>query len=428
MSSVIRRKLRVLACCAALCAISPISLVVAQELMATTAPSPASAVGARTTLAMALEAAWQRAVAGRESDAQRQRALAEGTAASSLSAAPPSLVLDHVNDRFQSSAGRRETEAGVVWPLWLPGQKGARQAAAGAELGYADASTAAARLRLAGQVREAAWSLAAASSEVDAAASQSRYLERISRDVDRRVKAGDLARADALAAQSEWLQAQSAADDAVQRLAAAQAAWQALTGLHSLPELAPPAAGASDTAATADDGHPESRAAIQSVVRARKRLDAVNASRRDPPELSVRYRQESPGYGEPLQRGIGIGLRIPFGTDGRNAPLQAAAYGDLDIAETSELRVRERLASDVAVARTGLQSAERQLDQMRNRAQLLRERAQLIDASFRAGETALPELLRAVNAAGQADAALVRQQAAVGMAHAQLQQSLGLLP
>ena len=80
------------------------------------------------------------------------------------------------------------------------------------------------------------------------------------------------------------------------------------------------------------------------------------------------------------------------------------------------------------MARAGLQSAHRQVEIARTRAVLLRERAQLIDASFKAGESPLPELLRAVNAAGQADAALARQQAALGMAHAQLQQTLGLLP
>ena len=151
-------------------------------------------------------------------------------------------------------------------------------------------------------------------------------------------------------------------------------------------------------------------------------------SRRDPPELLLRYREESPGTGQTTQRSIGIGVRIPFGTDGRNAPLQAAALGELDVAETTELRLRERQEADLGLARSAMRNAARQLEDARDRAALLRERTQLIAKSFQAGEAPLPELLRAANAAAQADAALARQQAALGLSQAQLQQTLGLLP
>ena len=52
----------------------------------------------------------------------------------------------------------------------------------------------------------------------------------------------------------------------------------------------------------------------------------------------------------------------------------------------------------------------------------------MIDKSFRAGESALPDLLRALAAAAQADGAVARQTAALGLARARLQQTLGLLP
>jgi len=390
------------------------------------APVPSSFLPAGVTLGHALEAAWQRAVQARESDAQARRARAEQTAASSLWAAPPAVELNHLNDRAHSNAGRRETEVGLVWPLWLPGQRDARAAAADAESKLADAATQAARLRVAGQVREAAWKLSAAQAEAASVAAQARYLQGIADDVQHRVQAGDLARADALAARAELLEARSAQSDADQRVQAARAQWRTLTGLEAMPHLQPPPAASLSDMPTEE--HPELRLAAQAVERARKRLDSVNLSRRDPPELSVKFREESPGFGEAAQRGIGIGLRIPFGTDSRNAPLQAAALGELDVAEATEQRLRERQDADLALARSALQSAAQQLDGTRDRAGLLRERAQLVDTSFKAGETSLPELLRAANAAAQADAALARQQAALGLAHAQLQQALGLLP
>ncbi|KWT91925.1 outer membrane efflux protein [Variovorax sp. WDL1] len=390
--------------------------------------APLNAASATVTLAQASDAAWHRAIQARESDSQARRARAEQTSASSLWAAPPAIEMNHLDDRFHSSAGRRETELGFVWPLWLPGQRDARSAAADAELRLAQSTTDAARLRIAGQVREAAWRLAAALAEAASVAAQARYLQGIADDVQRRVSAGDLARADALAARGELLEAEAARSEADQRVNAGRAQWRTLTGLDATPALdSPSIPGDPDGAQPAGD-HPELIAATQAVERARKRVDAVNASRRDPPELSLRYREEAPGLGEATQRGIGIGLKIPLGTDGRNAPLQAVAFGELDVAETTELRLRERLVADAAVARDGLQSAARQLDSTRTRAQLLRERAQLIDRSFRAGESSLPELLRAANAAAQAEAALARQHAALGLAHAQLQQALGLFP
>lgn len=390
--------------------------------------APLSSASVTVTLSQASEAAWQRAVQSRESDSQARRARAEQTAASSLWAAPPSVEMNHLNDRFHSSAGRRETEVGLVWPLWMPGQRDARAAAADAELRLAQSTMDATRLRIAGQVRESAWRLAAALAEAATVAAQARYLNGIADDVQRRVSAGDLARADALAARGELLEAEAARSEADQRVNAARAQWRTLTGLDAMPALTPPSVTADLDGTQPAGDHPELLAATQAVERARKRVDAVNASRRDPPELSLRYREEAPGLGDATQRGIGIGLKIPLGTEGRNAPLQAAAFGELDVAETTELRLRERHAADVAIARDGLQSAARQLDSTRTRAQLLRERAQLIYRSFKAGESSLPELLRAANAAAQAEAALARQHAALGLAHAQLQQVLGLFP
>jgi outer membrane protein, heavy metal efflux system len=104
------------------------------------------------------------------------------------------------------------------------------------------------------------------------------------------------------------------------------------------------------------------------------------------------------------------------------------ALSELDVAQTHEQRLRERVDSDVAAARDAQRSAQAQLDAETERARLLRERATLIDKSFRAGETPLPDLLRALAAASEADSAVARQTAALGLARARLQQAFGLLP
>lgn len=397
-------------------AASPLS---PQPLQAS-APDPSSGP---VTLRAALDAAWQRAVAARETEGQRRRAEADRAVASSLWAAPPSLALSHRDDRLHSHAGRRETEIGVAVPLWLPGQRTARAGTAEAAAALAQAAKQVARLRLTGDLREAAWLLAALQVERVQADTEALSLKQLADDVERRVRAGDLARADALAAQAEHLAAAARKTDVQQRLQAARSHWTLLTGLAAAPDLT--ADTATDPPATA---HPELQFASQFTELARQRLELMRRSRREAPELSVGVRQDTPGRAESSQGSLVVGLRLPFGTDDRNRPLEAAALAELDVAQTHEQRLRERLDSDIAAARDAQRSAEAQRDAETARARLLRERATLIDKSFRAGETPLPDLLRALAAAAQADSAAARQKVALGLARARLQQALGLLP
>ena len=388
--------------------------------------SAAGATTGKVTLRVALDAAWQRAVAARESDGQRRRAEADRAVAGNFWAAPPSLEMRHRDDRLQSNDGKRETELGVTVPLWLPGQRAAREGTADAAAAQALAAEQAARLRLAGEVREAAWQIAGSQSELEQANTQAQAMKQLADDAERRVRAGNVARADALAAQAEYLAAAALQAELRQRLHAARARWALLTGLPSAPDLT--AAAANDGAPDSAAPHPELQLASQSTELARQRVELMRRSRRDPPELTLGVRQDDPGRAESSQGSLLVGLRFPFGTDDRNRPLEAAALSELDVAQTLEQRLRERLDSDIAAARDALGTAQAQLEAETARARLLRERAALIDKSFRAGESPLPDLLRALAAAAQADNAAARQTAAQGLARARLQQALGLLP
>lgn len=139
------------------------------------------------TLATATESAWQRAVASKSADGRIAEARAGQSAAESLWAAPPTLELSHFDDRFQHSAGRRESEIGLAWPLWLPGQRSAHGELAQADLQLAGLARDAAKLRVAGDVREAAWSLAAREAELSVAQAQVLGLQALADDVDRRL-------------------------------------------------------------------------------------------------------------------------------------------------------------------------------------------------------------------------------------------------
>jgi len=338
--------------------------------------------------------------------------------------------VSHRNDRLQNNTGQRETEIGVAVPLWLPGQRAARASSADAAAARAGAAEQVARLQLAGELRSAAWQLAALQAEVAQADSQTQALMQLADDVERRVRAGDLARADALAARAEQLAASVLQSDVRQRLQAARARWVLLTGLTVLPDVAAATSFEAVPGATIGTAapHPEQQLASITTELARKRVDEMRLSRRDAPELTVGFRRDVPGRAEAAQGSMVVGLRLPFGTDDRNRPLEAAALAELDVAQATEQRLRERLNSDHADARDAQRSAQAQLDAEASRARLLRERATLIEKSFRAGETPLPDLLRALADAAQADSAAARQNAALGLALSHFQQTLGLLP
>jgi outer membrane protein, heavy metal efflux system len=345
-------------------------------------------------------------------------ALARRTSASAWTPhAPTAEVLQR-----QGRSGARETELGVFAPIWAPGRRSAFATAAAVDLELAQAGGRAARWRLAGEVREAAWSVEAHRADLAASREQVRLLQQLAADVDRRVQAGDLARADSLVARAEVLGAEASQAEIQQRLASAGSRWRTLTGMNSFADLSEPM-----TQAPGEE-HPELAVARLEVERARAQLETVRHSRRDPPEVGLNWRQERSSDVQGRQNSVAVILRIPFGTDARSGPAEAAVVSELEALRVHEERLRERQAAEARTAREALEAAEQQILKEQARLALLRERAQLLDKSFRAGETPLPDLLRAVGSAAQAEAALARQQTAVGAARARLNQSIGVTP
>lgn len=349
-------------------------------------------------------------------------ARASQAAAQSPWAAPPSLELARRGEPLSSSSGLRESEIGIIWPLLLPGQRSARGASAQADLDTAGVAQRAAKLRIAGEVRNSAWIVVAREADRAIAEAHARTIERLATDVQRRVEAGDLARADALAARAEHLAAAAAEADAHRQVDAARTTWRVLTGVDAVPD------GSEPPVDRVVEDHPELVLARLKAEGARRRLELVRATRSDPPELAIRYRHEVPASNLASENSVGVAVRIPFGTDDRNLPREASALADVDIAQAEERRVRELLAGEMTIALAAANAATKQLGMEESRASLLRERAQLIEKAFSAGNASLPELLRALAAAAQAEGELARQRAAWGLARAKHRQALGVLP
>ena len=378
---------------------------------------------AEWTLHEALDRAWERAVQARIAESRASEADASRAVASSWVAKAPSIGVSEKNDRFNDNRGAREREIELALPLWLPGQRAAREALAQSDEADAKAGVSAARLALAGELRAAIWSLAATRADAEIAVERLTTAERLEADVLRRQKAGDLARTDALLAQEETLTAKAAVVEAHTREWQAIGRWRVLTGLDDLPSAIDEA-----VANSSADTHPRLALTQTALQRARAGMQIAREDRRDPPELSIGVSEERDDFAARSYSSVRVGIRIPLGTRARNAPRLASANSALIRAEAELRRTISEIATEQRNARAAMDGAESQYQAAQSRASLANQRLALQQRAFSLGELGLAELMRVRAAAVEARLELLQARNSLGAARAQLNQAWGVLP
>lgn len=379
---------------------------------------------AATSLRETFEAAWERQPDARAAAARRQAAEAGRAATQRLTAEPAALELQTKTGR--SGSGGREYEAAVAFPLWLPGERTRAGSLADAQLEALDFRIRAAQLKLAGTVREAWWSLKRSEVELAAARDRLANAQQLAADVDRRVRAGDLARADQHQAESAVAQAEAAVAEADSARAAAEGALRALTlgaparGAPAVPEPPPPAVESGQ--------HPAVAEALSRALVARRTMELTATQRRANPELTIGASRETGGAGEPSVQSLIVGICVPFGGGPRQDARVATAQAEALEAEATADVEQNRVASEAASARTRLEASRAQVQAAERRARLAAETRGFYDKSFRLGESDLPTRLRVELEAAEAQRALAKSRIEAAAAVSQLRQALGLLP
>jgi cobalt-zinc-cadmium efflux system outer membrane protein len=375
------------------------------------------------TLHAAVESAWLRSTDGSTLDARQEETSAARESARSWIAGNPTLDLSQRSDRWTERSGQRETEVSLSAPIWLPGQKSARQALAARSGEALDAATAQSRLAVAGEVRGKLWEVASARATLSEQQAHLQHLEAIANDVQRRVKAGDLARSDGLLARQEVLAAKADVAASTIKAAEALAQYRVLTGLPEIPAAEPePLADAPQAP------HPRLAAALAASQRAQAELGVVSASRSEPPTVGLGMRREQEDRLGAPARSVVLALQIPLGSRARNRPLEAAARTQIASAAAEAAQAGASVESDLALARQRLDNARQGLEAASARAALMLEHTALFERAFRMGELGLAELLRSRVLSHDAQMAERQQRVAVGLAHAQLNQALGVTP
>lgn len=376
------------------------------------------------SLRAALDQAWEKSPQAQTLEAKRAESDAQGVAANSLLPGAPAIILGHRNDQLSNNAGVREWEAGIALPLWLPGQRDARQRQAKAGRVSLEADILALRLRLAGELREAIWQVRQVEAQIRLDEARAQTAKKLAEDVAKRVRAGELAKTDLNLAQNEWRTAQAAILQNRNRLLQAQQAYATLTSTTVLPD---------DSAESAQskplsDDHPLMEEARLAIEVAQAQVRVVSQSRRDNPELELSTRRERGSLNDPYASTVALALRLPLATNARNLPLTSAAQTALTRAQSEYTRARLTLEYQLQQAVQALQAADQLLDLARQQRAAAWENLDLIQKSFSLGESDLFTLLRARTAAFEAEQAHNQQEIAQALSRARVNQAQGVLP
>jgi outer membrane protein TolC len=399
------------------------------QVRAASLPEASAQGGSKVTLRQAVDSAWLRSVEAIEASGQVEVARAESQVFQNWFAAPLSLAITQREPFTAVAGGDRETSLGWVVPLWRSTYRQAGEVASAAQVELRQLAESVLRLHLAGQVRSLASSARIADIELNESRRQTANLAQIAADVRRRVDAGDLAAADRMAAEAEWLASQIQLDSVEAVWKARRSAWRLLTGLPGLPESDPAEVSIDPSH---DEGllakHPEKLLSLARVEWARRSVDLAQLKPAAPPELGLGLRQDQPRNGGESRHSVAVSIRIPIGGEPFLKPGVTGAIAARGTAEAQVARTADRLASELTLARNRLASEASQLRSAQQRAELLAERARLVEKSFRAGESSLIELLRALALQGESALALARRQEFFNFARLQINQAVGVMP
>lgn len=316
-------------------------------------------------------------------------------------------------------------EAALEVPIWLPGQRAAREAVARAADGGLEANRAGLLLLVAGQLRDAVWDVAMNTDAVALTIQRCNTAEALLRDVERRQQAGELAKTDVLLVHNETLQAQTQLVRAQAELKHAEHRYWMLTGLKQLPANPEEALSAH---AELNDQHPLLVEIGQRVALTQEERNLTQVQKRENPQVVVNARRELGAFDSEYNNSLGLALRIPLDSAVRSAPMLASA----EMAVAQAMSEREQL---LLTLRTAQHEAEHNLEVTRDELviieeqnRLMQENLHLAKKAFDLGETDLVSLLRVQALAYEAERALGSRKIQLQWDIARYNQAVGVLP
>jgi cobalt-zinc-cadmium efflux system outer membrane protein len=297
-------------------------------------------------LARALEQAWRLHPQAAGLDAREAEARAAQDVAAGLTPEPG--VGQHWQPQrpLNRNLGKQEWEVELAVPLWLPGQKAAREAEAASRIEEAAAKRAALRWELAGVLREAWWALAAARNVNALATVASRLRRRWKPMCGAATRSANCPALTPIWRKPRCSPRVPSRPKPRRTLLQAEQALRTLTGTVAPPDMgeeAPTTRVRSGGASGVPEAHPSLIAAAAAARSARARVTVADESRRAAPELALRVVRERDDFAEPYANTIGIRLKIPFSSGPQVRRETSAAKADADQADAEMVRTQTRI-------------------------------------------------------------------------------------
>lgn len=319
--------------------------------------------------------------------------------------------------------GLTEQEVSVSAGFRWPGESRAARLAADRSGEVLDATLDDARLRVAGQVRSAWWTLASAQVVIEVERGQAGIADQEVATVTRLVGAGVQARRDLLLAQAERAAVLARLAASETDYVGAQAAYEALAG--PAPARFPPEAPATGVDI---DQHPEVRAALARAAAAGARAITLRYSSRPRIEGRVGVRRERNEDRNEYENALLVGIGVPIGRDFTAVAETAGARSEALRATAEAALVRRRLIAERAAGERRLAVSQRALREAQVRRDALAEALALTERGRREGEIGYIEALRARQTLALAARDLAVAEVAASAAISTFNQAQGVLP
>jgi cobalt-zinc-cadmium efflux system outer membrane protein len=349
---------------------------------------------------------------------------AKNIVANAMLPSTPAVNVVHQNDVLGSGRGEREWQAELELPVWLPNQRNNRLKVADATQSNVSAGRESLKLNVAGLLREALWDVALNENSYALAVNKFDLANKLQQDVDKRYKAGEMAKTDFMLAQQEALRAEKEQLRAEAELMHARHRYYLLTGMQEIP------ASFEESQSTLEDYSQSSiwTEAQSKVGLAETERDLAQIESRENLQVLINIRSNKGPFDNLSNESMGVKVRIPFGGQSRAAPIKAAAELGVGHALTERETLRNALEAMMHEAEHNLNVSRAELVIVTKQFEIAKESSKLAQKAFRLGETDLVSLIRVQAQTYEAERAYTTRKIQVQWDIARYNQAVGVLP
>lgn len=349
---------------------------------------------------------------------------AKNIVANAMLPSTPAVNVVHQNDVLGSRRGEREWQVELELPVWLPNQRNNRLKVADATQSNFTAGRESLKLNVAGLLRDALWDIALNENNHALAFNKFELANKLQQDIEKRYKAGEMAKTDAMLAQQETLRAEKEQLRAEAELMHARHRYFLLTGIQEIPaNFEEPQSKLEDYSQSSIWTEAQSKVGLAETER-----DLAQIESRENLQVLVNIRSNKGPFDNLSNESLGVKVRIPFGGESRAVPIKAAAELGVGHALTERETLRNALETMMHEAEHNLNVSRAELVIVTKQFEIAKESSKLAQKAFRLGETDLVSLIRVQAQTYEAERAYTTRKIQVQWDIARYNQAVGVVP